>query len=353
MSQAEREIGIKGEKPFDKAQHLRYALKRAIENNPADALLLSGGIDSSILAALDPKTPAITVVLEGQGIDLGPAQQVTEYLGTPWYAVEISREQALEDIREIIRLTKSYDPALKNDVPVYEGLKQAAYLSCHTVRTGGGADELFAGYSFLHLETIDFKQWLHDLKPQIRLPSSRIGQVMGLRMTYPYLYGEVLELAQTFDKLDLIALLDLGRPGDYAQLLDPELAKLGTWGKIVLRNAAYGVLPTEIIWRTKTDLEFGSGTEALEGIIENAVTEDEIEEMRQSDKHFWSKYHGKLYLIYKSMGFEPRSPQQGEYGCTWCGGGNPIGRRHCLTCGAFPASEEVTTLFQKQYTDNR
>lgn len=344
----ERETGTSLESITDKAQHLRYTLKRAIENNPADALLLSGGIDSSILAALDPKTPSITTVIKGRGIDLRHAQMVTEYLGTPWYPVEISQEQALEDVKEIICLTRSYDPAIVNDVPIFEGLKQAAYLSCHTVRTGSAADELFGGYTYLHSEAINIQNYVGSLIPQIRLSITPLARTMGLRLTYPYLYGEVLDIARSLERSDVIAVREAG-PGDYAQRFDPTRMESREWGKIVLRQAAYGLLPEQIIWRMKTDLEFGSGADILENLIENAVTSEETEQMKQSGKHFWNKYHGKLYLMYKDLGFEPRKAQQQEYTCTWCEGGVLVGRSHCQTCGAHPANEQVVGLFHKQY----
>ena len=352
MQNGEKELGIKGENPFDKAQQLRYALKRAIENNPADALLLSGGIDSSVLAALDPKIPAITVVLEGQGVDLRYAQKVTEYLGTHWYPIEISREQALKDIEEIIRLTKSYDPAINNDIPIYEGLKHAASLGHRTVRTGDAADTLFIGYSYLQGQGVDIGEYIKNIIPQLRLASSRLGKEMGMRMSYPYIYEEILDFAQTLGPEDNIALLDLG-PGDYAQLLDPEQRDISIWGKIPLRNAAYGLLPNEIIWRIKTDLQFGSGFSNLESYLEETVTSDEIEEMKQSGKHFWNKYHGKLYLLYKDLGLEPIRPKQSEYGCPWCGGGVPQGRGHCHTCGYDKSVGEMTEVFFKKYPEDQ
>lgn len=348
MINYEREFGIKGENPFDKAQHLRFALKRALEDKPADVLLLSGGIDSSILAALDPETPAITVVLERQGVDLRYAQEVTEFLGTSWYPIEISREQALQDLGEIIKLIGSYDPAINNDIPIYEGLKYAASLGYRTVRTGDAADTLFAGYSYLQ-QGINFKQYLKELIPQIQLASSRIGREMGMKVTYPYLYGEVLDLAQSFNLEDNIALLPMGA-GDYTQLSDPKQVNIGTWGKVPLRNAAYGLLPNEIIWRIKTDLQFGSGAGNLEDYIEEMVTPEEVEQMKQSGKHFWNKYHGKLYLIYKDLGFNPKPPQQWEYACPWCKGGIPQGRGHCHTCGYFKAVGEMTSTFVKKYS---
>lgn len=343
----ERDTGSNLEVITDKAQHLRYALKRAIENNPADALLLSGGIDSSLLAALDPSTPAITVVIKERGIDLRHAQIVTEYLSTPWYPVEIDQEQAIDDVNEIIRLTGSYDPAIVNDVPIFEGLKQAAYLSGRTVRAGGAADELFAGYTYLHSEILDIQHYVKNLIPQIRLSTTPLARAMGLRLTYPYLYGEVLEIAESLERSKVIAIREAG-PGDYAQRFDPARRESKEWGKIVLRQAAYGLLPEEIIWRIKTDLEFGSGADILENLIESSVTSEEIDKMEQSGKHFWNRYHGKLYLMYQELGFEPKKPTQQEYSCTWCEGGELIGRTHCHTCGAHPANEHVVGTFQKQ-----
>ncbi len=97
-SEADKNLNLNIEKavsPEDKAQRLRYALKRSVESQPADALLLSGGIDSGLLAALDPKTPAITVVLKNEGVDTRHAQKVAEHFDIPWHLIEISQEQAL------------------------------------------------------------------------------------------------------------------------------------------------------------------------------------------------------------------------------------------------------------------
>jgi asparagine synthase (glutamine-hydrolysing) len=322
-----------------------------VENNPADALLLSGGIDSSVLAALDPKTPAITVVLEGQGVDLRHAQEVTEYLGTPWYPIEITRVHALQDLREIMQLTGSYDPAINNDIPVYEGLKYAASRGYRTIRTGDAADTLFTGYSYLQQEGINTREYLQGLIPQIRLASSRVGREMGMKMSYPYLYEEVLDFAQFLNPEDNTALLPFGA-GDYTQLSDPTQAIVSTWGKIPLRNAAYGLLPNEIIWRIKTDLQFGSGADTIENYLEDTVTVDEVEEMKRSGKKFWNKYHGKLYLMYQDMGLQPTPPQGGEYSCPWCGGGILEGRGHCHTCGYHKSVENITTTFVKEYPED-
>src|SRR5260221_2770054 len=112
----------------EKSAKLRYALTEAIQDKPADALLFSGGVDSSTLAALDPKLPAFTVVLEGQGKDLKNAQLVADHLKLHWYGIELSTEQATNNLKELVNLTENYDPGLLNDIPVYSAMKYAASL---------------------------------------------------------------------------------------------------------------------------------------------------------------------------------------------------------------------------------
>src|SRR5947209_4346345 len=143
------------------SQQLLSALRRAVHETPGDALLLSGGLDSSLLAALNPRLPAITVVLEnwssrlkphtsagcavcarsemypaGCASDLTFAQQVAAYLDLQWHPVEISQSEALQNLGELVSLTQSYDLALLNNITIYTGLKYAQARGWHTVCTG-------------------------------------------------------------------------------------------------------------------------------------------------------------------------------------------------------------------------
>lgn len=336
----------------DKAQRLRFALRNAVERKTADALLLSGGLDSSVLAALDPIIPGITVVLEGRGVDLRHAQQVATHVGLPaWYPIEMSREQAMADLPEVIKLGNTYDIGIKSDIPVYEGMKFAATRGFRQIRTGDGSDELFAGYSWLHtMSNEQLKQWMQEAVPQIRLPSSAIGRAMNISMHYPYLDQEIWKLALEFDPSDNITELNIDKLGDFSQQFDSNLRDSKKWGKVLLRKAAETILPEEIAWRTKTPLEYGSGFYQLEEILEESVTAEDMERLQKSGKHFWNKAHGKLYLMFTDAGLTPKAPAEGEYGCSWCGGGVIQGRHHCATCGAYPASQQLNGLFEKRIT---
>ncbi|SRR6266568_4888388 len=344
----DRELSLR-----NKALKLRFALRNAVESKPADALLLSGGLDSSVLAAIDPKTPGITVVLKGQGVDLRHAQQVAEHVGlSAWYPIEISKEQAFADLPEIMRLNNTYDIGIKSDIPIYEGMKFAASKGLRRVRTGDASDELFAGYSWLHTMTNEqMKEWMQQAVPQIRLPSSAMGRAMNISTQYPYLDQEVWRLALEFDPADNITERDTDMPGDFSQQFDPALRNSKKWGKVLLRKAAETLLPDEIAWRTKTPLEYGSGFYHLEARLEDSVTPEDVERLQESDKHFWNRAHGKLYLMFTDAGLNPREPIDGEYGCTWCGGGVIQGRHHCATCGAYPSSTQPTGLFEKDYSE--
>ncbi len=333
-------------------QRLKYSLERAVKTLPASVLLLSGGLDSSVLAALDPSIPAITVVLQGRGIDLRYAQQVAEYTGLPdWYPLEITIAQAMRDLPEIMRLSTSYDIAIKNNIPVYEGLKYAASLGFRNVRTGDASDELFAGYSWLNQMTdTDLKHWVQTAVPEIRLPSSQLGKAMNMNMNYPYLNHEVVRLALDLTPQDNIAEIDTDELGDFSQQFNSGEKRSKKWGKIILRKVAEGLLPNDIVWRTKTPIEYGSGMYTLELGLEMSLTGQEETRLRGTGKHFWSKAHGKLYLMFEDTDLSPQPAKKGEYACTWCGGGVIQGRHHCVTCGAYPSDTiPKASLFEKEY----
>ncbi len=111
------------------------------------------------------------------------------------------------------------------------------------------------------------------------------------------------------------------------------------WGKVPLRRVAERLLPEEIAWRPKTDLEFGSGMCALEPVLAATVTADDRERLDRSGMRFYNDAHRGLYLRWLDAGGTIPEPGSGEYACTSCGGGVTQGRSHCPTCGAWPANE--------------
>ncbi|MBC7323206.1 MAG: hypothetical protein H5T90_08930, partial [Acetomicrobium sp.] len=124
-------------------------LKKVVETNLGDGLLLSGGIDSTVLACLAPSAIAFTIDFESKGEDIEYAKKVTEILGMKHFCLTVSTEEAIEAIPIVIKILKTFDPAIPNDIVVYFGLKLAKEKGCVSVMTGDGGDELFGGYSYM------------------------------------------------------------------------------------------------------------------------------------------------------------------------------------------------------------
>ena len=163
---------------------LEFALIDAVKKKPADILLLSGGIDSSLLAALDRKPLALTVTLEGKGRDVRYAQEVAESLSMKWHHIELSEDEALRMVSEVVFHLHSYDPGILNDIPLYAAMKYALSLGYKTVRTGDGGDDLFGGYSFSwskdgrSLDSDYHRKFLKELYPHLRFSSKCNGKIL-------------------------------------------------------------------------------------------------------------------------------------------------------------------------------
>ena len=361
-------VGAQATEFDERPRQLLGALQQAVRDTPAEAILLSGGIDSSMLAALAPPKSrvAVTVVLKGCesnlkpdpqagcgfcagnpvyppgcGADLEYARQVAQHLNMNerWHPVIISQDQALAHLEDLVYLTQSYDLGLLNDIPIYVGLKSAASLNLKMIWTGEDADTLFAGYK-KHQQERNWRNYMRRAIPKIRPPSLRIGKKIDMDMQYPYLHPKVLEVARSLRKSDVIGYRKSERAGAFVDQFDAELIHRRTkpWGKFVLRRAAEGFLPQSVVWRPKTDLQFGSGMCRLESeLARQMMSATDAEKLEMAGKRFWNDAHAALFLIYRRMGLQINPPGEGQYACAGCGAGVDIGRRHCVTCGASPS----------------
>ena len=122
---------------------IRERLKKAVGRKPVEGLLFSGGLDTSILAVLNPNmnpapftskhffvaerggVKAITVSLESFGEDVSYAKLVAKHLKLNHYRRTVNVDEAIDSIPEVIKILRSFDPAIPNDLVVYFGLKLA------------------------------------------------------------------------------------------------------------------------------------------------------------------------------------------------------------------------------------
>ncbi|MFL5679757.1 MAG: asparagine synthase B [Chloroflexota bacterium] len=236
---------------------VRGGLERAVASHlmsdvPVGAFL-SGGLDSSVLAALArplvDELHTFAVGIAGSR-DLAAARLVAAHIGSTHHEHVITAAEVIEALPDIVAALESFDQDLvRSAIPTYFCARLAAE-HVKVILTGEGADELFAGYAYhadirdpatLHRELVRSVRGLHDVNLQ---RVDRMTMRHGLEGRVPFLDTAFIELALTVP-----AELKLRRDG-----AAPAVEK---W---VLRKATEDLLPAEIAWRRKEQFDEGSGT---------------------------------------------------------------------------------------------
>jgi len=239
------------------AAELRETLERAVATHlmsdvPLGAFL-SGGLDSSIIAALArqhlDRLHTFSVGLDGSP-DLLAARVVARHLGTIHHEYIITPAEVLAELPRIIYFLESFDQDLvRSAIPCYFTARLAADF-VKVILTGEGADELFAGYSYhktiadpadLHRELRRSITALHNINLQ---RVDRMTMAHSIEGRVPFLDLRMVELGQRIP-------VALKLPGARAK------------EKWILRKAFEDLLPAEIVWRDKAQFDEGSGTADL------------------------------------------------------------------------------------------
>jgi asparagine synthase (glutamine-hydrolysing) len=309
---------------------IRLLLEKAVENNLAEGILLSGGLDTSILAVIASRLAslkAVTVAFQNAPApDVGYAVLMAKRLGLN-HTIRIFNEDELYDaIPMVVKTLRSFDPMeIRNSVTIYVGLKAAKDNGICTVMTGDGCDELFAGYSFffgMGKEKLDSE--LEKIWRVMTFSSVPLAEVLGMEARLPYLDPDIK---------------------DFAMKLDSRY-KVGTesgqvYGKWILRKAFEGILPREIAWRIKTPIEFGSGTTTLPDFFNRKISDICFDEKRrryltEDGVKIRDKEQLFYYEVYRSVMGVPRPTIVEGKICPQCNSNVPEGSTYCRTCGAYP-----------------
>ncbi|MEN1760314.1 asparagine synthase-related protein [Anoxynatronum sibiricum] len=273
----------------------RRAVDRALDGDKNLGLMISGGLDSSLLAAIAKETgrmPAKSFCVgSSDSSDIPAARKVAEALGTDHYEYEYSLKEMVEALPKVIYYLESFEPSLvRSAVPNYFAFKMAAE-HVEVVLSGEGADELFSGYTYLKdikdpkaldRELIRVINGLHSIGLQ---RGDRMSAANGLEVRTPFLDKELMAYA----------------------LRVPVQWKLLTQGnqvieKWILRKAFDGEtdLPSAILWRDKEEFSEGSGAkDCIEAYMEESITTD--------------KYHQAVADIMKRDGMRIRSKEELYY----------------------------------------
>ncbi|HAC62292.1 MAG TPA: asparagine synthetase B [Cyanothece sp. UBA12306] len=261
-------------------------VKRLMADVPVGAFL-SGGLDSSIIAAIAKKHKSqlhtFSVGIEGSK-DVESARLVSDYLGTIHHEYIINPQEAIAKLPDIIYHLESFDQDLvRSSIPCYFTSRLAAeYVK--VILTGEGADELFAGYTYykdipddhvLHTELRRSISSLHNINLQ---RVDRLTMAHSIEGRVPFLDLKMIELGQRI-------------PAHLKLKGDPPVEK---W---ILRKAFEDMLPDSIVWRKKEQFDEGSGTVDL-------LTETLKDVMNEEQAQKYQKEHSQIRL---------RSPEECYY----------------------------------------
>jgi asparagine synthase (glutamine-hydrolysing) len=274
------------------------AVDRRLMGDVPVGVFLSGGLDSSLVAAIAARRAAergrrissFAVGLEGSD-DIVAARVIADHLGTDHHEMLYTAEDLLAALPATIRCIESFDPMLVHSaVPNY---LLARFTGRHVkvVLTGEGADELYAGYAYyrdyddpdeLHDELVRSVRGLHNLNLQ---RCDRTTMAHSLEARVPFLDLDVVDLAFSL-------------PTRWKQ---PRPDRPEKW---LLRTAFEGWLPDALLWRTKE--QFGDGTGAstvLRNAAELECSVQTYEELRGSidpplrtreEAVYWQLFHEHL-----------------------------------------------------------
>ena len=269
---------------------LKRCVKKRLMSDVPIGVFLSGGVDSSIIAALMkeaiPELHSFSVGLIGSE-DLKAARIMANYLGTIHHEYIYTENEMVEILPEVIYFLESFDPSLvRSAIPCFF-VSRLASKYVKVILTGEGSDELFAGYSYftnynnphdLHKESIRIINGLHNINLQ---RVDRMTMAHGLEGRVPFLDTEFIETALK---------------------IDPHLKLHNTFGfeKWLLRKASEDLLPNEIVWRNKMEFAKGCGSSTIIEQRANNVYSDELEQAQKQGCPVSSNEELFYYNIFKS-----------------------------------------------------
>ncbi len=318
--------------PSSPAPRLRQLIESAVEHSTADGILLSGGLDTSVLSALAAqqgrKLGAVSVsVAGGVSPDEPFVKLIAERCGLRTRVLRPSLGDLIAAMPAVMRVLGGFDPMeLRNSAVTWLALEAAREEGIAAVLTGDAADELFAGYSYIfNMPPDQVSPYLHFLNGVMRFSSIPMAKTLGIEAQLPYLDPAVREFAMTLSRDDLVGERDGQR-----------------FGKKVLREAFADLLPEEISWRVKTPIEYGSGSHALQRFVIDSVSDDEFEVARirvgaEDGVSLRDKEQFFYYRIYRTLLPPPSQQTGGAKRCSSCGGAvERAEQKYCRVCGAYP-----------------
>jgi asparagine synthase (glutamine-hydrolysing) len=269
-------------------EELRAALENAVHRQLMSdvpyGVLLSGGLDSSVIAAITkkfarnriesgdkeeawyPQLHSFAVGLEGSP-DLKAAKLAADHIGTIHHEIHFTIQEGLDAIRDVIYFLETYDvTTVRASTPMYLMARVIKSMGIKMVLSGEGSDEIFGGYLYFHKapNAQEFheenvrklsKLYLYD-----NLRANKSMAAWGIEARVPFLDKEFLDVAMRLNPED-------------------KMIKDGRMEKWVVRKAFKDYLPKEIAWRQKEQFSDGVGynwIDTLKSLVNEKVSDNQL-----------------------------------------------------------------------------
>ena len=254
---------------------LEAAVHRQLMSDVPYGVLLSGGLDSSIIAAVAqryarhriedddrteawwPRLHSFCIGLEGSP-DLAAARLVANHIGTVHHQFQFTVQEGLDALSDVIHHLETFDvTTVRAATPMYLMARRIRTLGVKMVLSGEGADEIFGGYLYFHRapdprafheETVRKLDRLHQFDC---LRANKATAAWGVEARVPFLDKEFLDVAMSIDPA----------------------AKMTAGGieKRILREAFADYLPDTVLWRQKEQFSDGVGYSWIDALKEHAA----------------------------------------------------------------------------------
>lgn len=264
---------------------LESAVKRQLMCDVPFGVLISGGLDSSLIAAISqkyaqkriedddqspswwPRLHSFAIGLEGSP-DLASARKVAQFIGTIHHEFVFTIQQGLDVLSDVIYHTETYDvTTIRASTPMFLMARRIKAMGIKMVLSGEGADEIFGGYLYFH-KAPDSKEFHEETVRKLEklykydcLRANKSMAAWGIEARVPFLDREFLDVAMSFDP-------------------DNKMIKDGRIEKHQLRKAFEQTIPDEIVWRQKEQFSDGVGygwIDSLKEVSEQRVTDAQLE----------------------------------------------------------------------------
>ncbi len=264
---------------------LEDAVHRQLMSDVPYGVLLSGGLDSSVIAAITkkfasrriesndeekawyPQLHSFAVGLKGSP-DLIAAQKAADYIGTIHHEINFTIQEGLDAIRDVIYHLETYDvTTIRASTPMYLLARVIKSMGIKMVLSGEGSDELFGGYLYFH-KAPNAKEFHEETVRKVGklhlydcLRANKSLAAWGVEGRVPFLDKEFIDVAMRINP-------------------DDKMIRDGRMEKWVVRSAFESYLPDSIAWRQKEQFSDGVGyswIDTLKAQAEERVSESEMD----------------------------------------------------------------------------